>query len=372
MSNGGNSQTEDFTGLDGNWWENRTSGINWTFHPQRNGGAGDEQGLIMNNRFRPRVTDYWYYSDFIPASPDYDVEMDVVLLSQEPFNRAGVVGRMDTSEVTGYEAWMDLSPESETIELRKWVNGSMTVLDSATPEPWVDNDVRRIKLEMRGTSIRMLVNGIEVCSAVDSDIVAIGRAGFTQDCAAGSTTHVHYDNWTVRDAGFTPPSLDPITDLVAVAGDGTVTLSWTPPAGATSQQLHRSTSPGVPQDGSAAIGPVLSGSASQTTDDSVQNDTTYYYRISATDGEATVWSNEVSATPGDAVDISGTVTFDNGSPAEGVTIYVINQATGEVVATTQTAADGTYSFNALPAGTYHVSPRLSGFMGHARSDVEVA
>jgi cellulose 1,4-beta-cellobiosidase len=84
-----------------------------------------------------------------------------------------------------------------------------------------------------------------------------------------------------------PPSLD------ATGGDGQVALSWTASPGATGYKLYRRTA--------AATAHVLVASPAGTsyTDTAVENGTTYYYVVLATDaagGEGPP-SNEASATP---------------------------------------------------------------------------
>jgi hypothetical protein len=53
------------------------------------------------------------------------------------------------------------------------------------------------------------------------------------------------------------------------------------------------------------------------------------------------------------VTISGTVTDDEGNNLENVEVWVINEATDSVAATTTTASDGTYSVT-VGSDFYHV------------------
>ena len=78
-------------------------------------------------------------------------------------------------------------------------------------------------------------------------------------------------------------------------------------------------------------------------------------------GEVTVWADfgfsGPTASIGDSVflDQDGDGVRDAGEPGlSGVTINLIDDATGAVVATTTTAADGSYDFVGLPAGSYSV------------------
>lgn len=91
-----------------------------------------------------------------------------------------------------------------------------------------------------------------------------------------------------------PQALDAGT-IVATAGDGKVTISeGTPPSGGTgsyTRQLYRSTSSGTK-------GSALSGATSLPyEDEDVENDETYYYTLTVSDGETTADTPQVSATP---------------------------------------------------------------------------
>jgi len=73
--------------------------------------------------------------------------------------------------------------------------------------------------------------------------------------------------------GFGPPSTP--TNLVAVAGEGQIGLSWSSAQGAVTYRLKRGTNPGGPYT------PIASLSGTSYTDNSVLNNITYYYVVSA-------------------------------------------------------------------------------------------
>ncbi len=81
--------------------------------------------------------------------------------------------------------------------------------------------------------------------------------------------------------------------LTATAGNGSVGLIWTASAGATSYSIYRGTAPGA--EGATAIGTATSNSF---TDTGLNNGTTYYYKVTASNSAGTSGSsNEASATP---------------------------------------------------------------------------
>ncbi len=97
----------------------------------------------------------------------------------------------------------------------------------------------------------------------------------------------------VADATTLPPSPSSApTGLVAIAGSAQVSLTWSAPHGATSYNVKRSSFDGGPY----AV--IASPVATSYTDNTVENDRTYYYVVSANNevGESAN-SSQVSATP---------------------------------------------------------------------------
>jgi hypothetical protein len=93
----------------------------------------------------------------------------------------------------------------------------------------------------------------------------------------------------------TPPALSSVaapTNVAAIAGDATVILTWTGSNGATSYNVKRAVING------GAYTQVAFSTSTTYTDTSVTNGTTYYYVVSAVDGEGEgANSVQVSATP---------------------------------------------------------------------------
>ncbi len=67
--------------------------------------------------------------------------------------------------------------------------------------------------------------------------------------------------------------------------------------------------------------------------------------------------------------IAGTVTNAlNGAKMEGVEVSLRNTGTGQT-STTQTDADGKFSFDPLPAGDYNLTASKTGFSNYVESDI---
>jgi hypothetical protein len=108
-----------------------------------------------------------------------------------------VIGRASTSAATFYAA--RYSATNLAWELVKSVNGSLTTLDTYA-QTLAAGEIHRVKLDMSGTTIRLLVDGIERCNVTDSSISSTGRGGLRLGSASSSetdTTGLHLDNWTV-------------------------------------------------------------------------------------------------------------------------------------------------------------------------------
>lgn len=108
----------------------------------------------------------------------------------------------------------------------------------------------------------------------------------------------------------------------------------------------------------------ITGTASGTSSDSA----TAVLTLSATATDAGTSSDSATATL--AQSIMGAVTA-SGSPVQGATIYLIDQATDSVIATETTAVDGTYEFTSVSPGTYHVVAEAEGYAAPSRSFVVI-
>ena len=83
------------------------------------------------------------------------------------------------------------------------------------------------------------------------------------------------------------------TGLVATAGNGSVALTWTASAGATSYSIYRGTA-----SGGEGTTPVATTTSNSFTDTGLTNGTTYYYKVTASNSAGTsAQSSEVHATP---------------------------------------------------------------------------
>ncbi|HEV8249301.1 MAG TPA: LamG-like jellyroll fold domain-containing protein, partial [Gaiellaceae bacterium] len=145
---------------------------------------------------------------------------------------------------------------------------------------------------------------------VSSGSGVVGRWGLNEGGGTSAATSFGSANGTINNAGWvagapvspggdaTPPAQP--QGLTATAGNGSVSLSWTPNTDADLRgyNLYRSTSSPVSTSGTPVNGGTPLGATSYT-DNGVTNGTTYYYAVVAVDNSwnASAPSSEASATP---------------------------------------------------------------------------
>ena len=120
----------------------------------------------------------------------------------------GVVGRLDTADALGtyYAAVYDRPSGKWT--LYSVVNGAKTSIGIPVGGTLSTSTNYRLALDMTGSTIRLLVDGVQQVSVTSTTITAAGRGGVTLGFGVASTTvtdttGMHLDNFTV-----TPPLAD--------------------------------------------------------------------------------------------------------------------------------------------------------------------
>jgi hypothetical protein len=161
-------------------------GTSWVQHASFSGGIF----LISDaNRSRPSVVDAYYYSSDNPASADYDVQADFRAFDTGGGN--GIMGRMSTVGVNGYL----VQAQGTALKLYSAVSGSFTNIGTTT-STLTTGQTKTVKLEMRGTAIKVYVDGVQEISVTDSAVSAAGKPGMRAFIAATNTTGVHFDSFT--------------------------------------------------------------------------------------------------------------------------------------------------------------------------------
>jgi fibronectin type 3 domain-containing protein len=162
--------------------------------------------------------------------------------------------------------------------------------------PLVTN--RHMGLKVNGvvvtTTMRFTVTG-SFSTYQDSVLQINLKAGQNSFVLFAVTDHgiSRVDTISIWPASASSPSAP--TNLAATPGNGTVTLSWTGSAGATSYKVYR----GTTSDGEAVAAIATTNSSTTTfTDSGLTNGTTYFYNVAAINSVGTSPdSNEVSVVP---------------------------------------------------------------------------
>lgn len=202
------TSSDTFAGGSGATLQSRSGEIaaSWTKH------TDSATDLVVTNAGRARkngTASYGalYYSSAAPGSADYLVEADVHVASNLANDIAGVVARVSTSSSTYYAARYEQTGQAWV--LYRVLNGGWTWLGSSTLQGLTAGTTYRLGLDLNGSTIRLLVDGVARVTATDNGITAAGRAGIAQGFHATSSTTVtdsaglHLDNFHV-----TPPLAD--------------------------------------------------------------------------------------------------------------------------------------------------------------------
>ena len=173
------------------------TGATWTAHPS----SGVASNITDANRLRMTASEDTggsdYYASGSPASADYEVEG--VLYVKSVINESGVLGRVDSTTTTWYEA-MYLAPSTEWRLLSR-VNGTPTTNLGTFTQVLSTETAYTVTLRMVGSAISLWVDGVERVSATNTDVTAAGRAGvrFWGTGTPSNTAGLHLDLITATD-----------------------------------------------------------------------------------------------------------------------------------------------------------------------------
>lgn len=194
--------TDTFTDTGGTALSAHTGEAGATWAHQPGDGLGGTALITAAGTCRGTGADGgFYYASGSPASADYDVE--AVLHRYSTYQGVHQVGgRMDTAAFTGY--LFGYNDFADVWQLRKFVGGTETVLDTFAGSNTVGNDYTA-KLELRGDQVKGYVDGVEVCAATDAAISAAGKAGLVVYESGGDGTSWEFASLTATDAVAGPP-----------------------------------------------------------------------------------------------------------------------------------------------------------------------
>ena len=173
------------------------TGATWTAHPS----SAVTSNITDANRLRMTASEDTggsdYYASGSPASADYEVEG--VLYVKSVINESGVLGRVDSTTTTWYEA-MYLAPSTEWRLLSR-VNGTPTTNLGTFTQVLSTETAYTVTLRMVGSAISLWVDGVERVSATNTDVTAAGKAGirYWGTGTPSNTAGLHLDSITATD-----------------------------------------------------------------------------------------------------------------------------------------------------------------------------
>jgi hypothetical protein len=194
------TSTDRFAGTAGALLSSRAApdGTTWTRR------AGDARTVVFSNNNDARqggTGTSTYYTDEVLASPDYLVEADIVVHTVRTGDQAGVVGRLNTANANGtfYGARYNRTATTTNWELYRRVNGVETMIGTAYSQTLTAGTTYRLGLQMTGTKINLLVDGIVRVTATDANITAAGRGGIrlVSATAPSDTVGQAIDNFVI-------------------------------------------------------------------------------------------------------------------------------------------------------------------------------
>ena len=180
---------------------NGETGATWAKHT-----SSDADAVITAaGRIRKTGTGTWgalYNASAQPATADYTVEADIHVRSNLANDAAGVVGRMDPSIANGTYYLVRYEQASQKWVLYKRLNGSWDWLGESGAQALTVGATYRLALDLTGTSIRALVDGVQVVSVTDAAISGPGRGGALLGFGVAATTvtdstGLHVDNFRI-------------------------------------------------------------------------------------------------------------------------------------------------------------------------------
>ncbi len=180
-----------------------TAGHTWT----RRSAAGTDAVISTNNGDqgvrRGAANTGTYEYGVAPGADDYAVEADLVVRSLVVGDTARLRARTAVTDLAGYEAGYRHGNNAAS---RQWyiaestAAGALTDLNSSAGVVLTAGQPYRLRLEVQGTTIRLLANGVQVATATDPTIARQGRAGIALGgtAAPSATTGLHLNDFAVH------------------------------------------------------------------------------------------------------------------------------------------------------------------------------
>jgi lysophospholipase L1-like esterase len=184
----GSFMLDTFTDADGTDITSHTgeAGATWSLIT---GYAPATPSKITSNRLYTTTAQGGYKASGTPPTADYYVEGVVRYLTNLASDSVGIAGRIDPAANTMY--FGRYGNTAGGWQLFKVIAGAATQLGSTVTASFPTGLDKTLRLVMQGTTIKLLVDGVEVISATDSAISTAGFAGVRMTTTQTTTTGAH-------------------------------------------------------------------------------------------------------------------------------------------------------------------------------------
>lgn len=149
--------------------------------------SGANAGAIQDNRVFGGDAGA-YIASGVPLSANYYVEALIDLITDLGTDNVGVIGRAVVGADSYYLARYAASNDSWA--LFTITGGVAQQIGSSFIDDWTTGS-RVVRLDMQGSTIRVLTGGVERISVVDTTFAASGRAGLRWGAVQATTTGRH-------------------------------------------------------------------------------------------------------------------------------------------------------------------------------------
>src|SRR6516225_237587 len=165
------------------------TGATWAFNPNWSGNFTIEsnQAFVISNAVAV------LYASGVPSSADYDVQATFNFVS--PVGFCGIMGRLSATANNWYWVYYDGTG---------WFldrGGNNTI--GSHPQQVAVGSTHVVKLSMRGSTITVFVDGIQIIQVTDTGNPSAGHAGVAGGGGTGSPT-IALSDFTATNAGSGP------------------------------------------------------------------------------------------------------------------------------------------------------------------------
>lgn len=140
-----------------------------------------------------------FYTNAVPSSANYTVSCSYTMKTN--IGHVGIAGRIQTGSLDYYFTYYD--PSNVLVLARRSPSG-ITILANSNAGTISVGATVTLALDMNGTTIRALVNDVQIYSVTDSGISLAGRGGVRSGSVNDAHTGKHIDNFTIVDASVAP------------------------------------------------------------------------------------------------------------------------------------------------------------------------